>query len=249
MSSLVYLKNPNGTTYVYENISYWDKTSKTSKQRRKTIGHIDPISGEIVPNRKKGDAAKRRASQQNNEMPFCTVRTVGVTRLLEKAADDIGLTKILTAVFPNDWSRILTCAYYLISEGGALCHVDKWKKTNAAPFTESLISQRVSELLERITPTLQQSFFRKWSAHNKQDEYYALDITIVSSYSEFIEFVRWGYNRDGDDLAQINMLMVTGEKSHMPLYYRIIPGSIKDVRTLQESLKNRGFWHKGGHYA
>ena len=40
MSSLVYLKNPNGTTYVYENISYWDKETKTSKQKRKSIGHI-----------------------------------------------------------------------------------------------------------------------------------------------------------------------------------------------------------------
>ena len=29
MASLVYLKHKNGTTYVYENVSYWDKKSKT----------------------------------------------------------------------------------------------------------------------------------------------------------------------------------------------------------------------------
>ena len=28
MASYVYVKNPNGTTYVYENESYWDKRSK-----------------------------------------------------------------------------------------------------------------------------------------------------------------------------------------------------------------------------
>ena len=245
MSSLVYLKNPNGTTYVYENISYWDKKTKTSKQKRKSIGHIDPESGKVVPNRKKGDSAKARSLSIESKDLRCTVRTCGVTKLLDKAVDDIGLQKVLSSVFPYDWSRILTCAYYLISEGGALCHTEKWKNSNIVPFTESLSSQRISELLTRITPSMQQDFFGKWIASNKQDEYYAMDITSVSSYSEFIEFVRWGYNRDGDDLPQINLLMITGENSHMPLYYRIIPGSIKDVRTLRESLQNMSYIEAG----
>lgn len=65
-----------------------------------------------------------------------------------------------------------------------------------------------------------------------------MDITSVSSYSELIDFVRWGYNRDGEKLPQINLLMLTGVTSHMPLYYRIIPGSIKDVNTLEDSIAN-----------
>lgn len=109
-------------------------------------------------------------------------------------------------MFPEDWSKIMTCACYLVSEGGALCHADKWKESNKVPFTGSLISQRISELLQRITSTLQQEFFRIWISCNQQDAYYAMDITSLSSYSEFIEFMRRGYNRDGDDLAQINLL-------------------------------------------
>jgi len=34
----------------------------------------------------------------------------------------------LKAVFPDDWERILTCSYYLVSEGGALAHVEKWQQ-------------------------------------------------------------------------------------------------------------------------
>lgn len=250
MSSLIYNNNPNGITYVYENVSYWDKKTKTTKHKRKSIGHIDPQSGKIVPNRKKGDAAKKRAALNPViETSHCSVQTSGVSRLLDKAVSDIGLQKVLASVFPEDWSRIMTCAYYLVSEGGALVHADKWKESNVVPFTDSLASQRISELLGRITPTLQQDFFRKWISRNQQDAYYAMDITSVSSYSEFIEFVRWGYNRDGDDLAQINLLMITGEQSHMPLYYRILPGSIKDVRTLQESLANMSYIESGSlHY-
>ncbi len=192
MASKVYVKNPNGTTYVYENISYWDKATKTSKQKRRILGHIDPDTGKVVPNRKKGDAAKKRSEEQSKEAHKCEVQTVGVTKMLDKAVSDIGLQKVLSAAFPNDWEEILTCAYYLVSEGGALCHADKWKDSNKVPYSHCLSSQRISELLERITPTLQQSFFKKWIAANKQDEYYAMDVTSVSSYSEFIEFVRWG---------------------------------------------------------
>lgn len=237
MASIVYVKGSNGTVYAYENISFWNKEKKKPDQKRKCIGHVDPESGEIVPNRKKGDAAKKLAVAHGSDgIPKCSVVGIGTFLLLDRIASDTGLIKTLQKVFCEDWSRILTCAYYLVSEGGALCHVDKWASANKTPFPGKLASQRVSELLLRITPSLQHDFFTRWISANRQDEYYAMDITSVSSYSEFIEFVRWGYNRDGEDLPQINLLMVTGEKSRLPIYYRIIPGSIKDVGTLRESL-------------
>lgn len=44
---------PNGTVYVYESESYWDKDLKQPRNRRKLIGKIDPDTGEIIPTRKK----------------------------------------------------------------------------------------------------------------------------------------------------------------------------------------------------
>ncbi len=60
----------------------------------------------------------------------------------------------------------------------------------------------------------------------------------MSSYSGMIDFVRRGYNRDGDDLAQVNLLMITSEHTHLPVYYRILSGSIRDVSALKESIRN-----------
>ena len=242
MSSYVYVKNPNGKTYVYENTTYWDKESKSCKHYRKSIGHLDPDTGEIVPNYKKGDKQMKTSSGVSAD--HCIVASTGIGKLLDKAVSDIKLDAPLKAVFPDDWERILTCAYYLVSEGGALAHVEKWQRAFSSPYEEKLTSQRVSELITRITPSLQQNFFSMWAGLNRQDSYYAMDITSVSSYSEFIEFVRWGHNRDDEDLPQINLLMLTGVESHMPIYYRIIPGSIKDVNTLQDSLANISFMDK-----
>ena len=38
-----------GITYVYESESYWDKELKKPRAKRKLIGKIDPVTGEVVP--------------------------------------------------------------------------------------------------------------------------------------------------------------------------------------------------------
>lgn len=232
MASIIHVKNPNGTTYVYENTSYWNKETKKTQHKRKCVGHLDFLTGDIIPNHKKDDKISPEYKKQS-----CNVIGNGISLLLDKVTKESGLFKILKQVFSEDWQQILTCAYFLVSEGDALCHAEKWSATNLSPYGKSLVSQRISELLSRINRGMQQDFFKAWIKHNCKDEYYALDITSVSSYSEFIDFVRYGYNRDGEDIPQINMLMISGEKSRMPLYYQAIPGSIKDVSTLKHTLK------------
>ena len=232
MASTVFVNSPNGTVYVYENVSYWDKTEKKTKHKRKCIGHVDAISGEIVPNHKKGNKEEALARTKQN----CSVKGVGVSLLLDRIADETGLSKIMRAVFADDWQQIMTCAYYLLSEGVALSRVEQWSSANRAPYQNVLTSQRVSDLLIRITGEHQLMFFSRWIERNRSDEYYAMDITSISSYSELVDFVRYGYNRDKEKLPQVNLLMVSGETSHMPLYFRVLPGSIKDVSTLCETL-------------
>ncbi len=231
MASNVYVKNPNGTTYVYENISLWNPKTKKTDHIRKCIGKLDPVTKELVPTRKKKDK-----SPSNHVQGQCKVVGNGISLLLNQIAKESGLLKVLKNIFREDWQKILTCAYFLVSEGDALCHVERWSARNVSPYDNILTSQRISELLVRVTPSLQMDFFKAWTKHHKKDEYYALDITSISSYAEAIAHVRSGYNRDGDNLPQINMLLVTGEDSRMPLYYQAIPGSIKDVSTLKHTL-------------
>lgn len=43
-----------GVTYVYESRSYWDKEKQQPRNKRKLIGKIDPLTGEMVPTGKRG---------------------------------------------------------------------------------------------------------------------------------------------------------------------------------------------------
>lgn len=47
------------TTYVYESTSYWDAEKGQSRSKRKVIGKIDPVTGEIIPTGGRGRKKKK----------------------------------------------------------------------------------------------------------------------------------------------------------------------------------------------
>jgi hypothetical protein len=228
MSSLVYVKNKNGTTYVYENVSTWNKEKKRADCSRKCIGKLDAKTGEIISNSK--------ATTQNPH-----VATIGDTALLDRIAEETGVRKILEKQFPDNWRELMTVAYYLVSNGKALCHSEAWSAIHENPCGGTITNQRVSELLVSFTREKQLAFFKEWAGQRRDSEYFALDITSVSSYSELNEYVRMGYNRDKEKLPQVNICMVLGEKSRMPVYFELLQGSIKDVSALSQVVETMEF--------
>lgn len=56
----------NNTTYVYDSVSYWDKELKQPRSKRKLIGKLDPITGEIVPTAGRGKRARKDDDTSQN---------------------------------------------------------------------------------------------------------------------------------------------------------------------------------------
>ncbi|KKL12074.1 hypothetical protein LCGC14_2539390, partial [marine sediment metagenome] len=52
-----------------------------------------------------------------------------------------------------------------------------------------------------------------------------------------LELVERGYNRDKEKLPQINFGVIYGEPFSLPLFYTKYPGSIPDVKTLQNMVE------------
>ena len=61
------------TTYVYESTSYWDAEKGQSRSRRKVIGKVDPVTGEVIPTggrgRKKKDPDAAPADIPRKSLP------------------------------------------------------------------------------------------------------------------------------------------------------------------------------------
>lgn len=116
-------------------------------------------------------------------------------------------------------------------------HAQDWLDcVNFAEDVGTLTSQRISEILTGITPGDRERFFREWAARRMESEYLALDITSVSSYSDLVDDVEWGYNRDGEDLPQVNLCLLMGGTSRLPVYQTSYSGSLSDVTTLGTTL-------------
>lgn len=76
-------------------------------------------------------------------------------------------------------------------------------------------------------------------ARRLEKEYLAYDTTSVSSYSKSLKVVQYGYNKEHDPLPQLNLALVFGERSRLPVYYRSLPGNIPEVKTLQKAMSDQ----------
>jgi hypothetical protein len=234
MSRLVYhRKKETGFTYVYEVLEeYWDKEKKQMRSKQRCIGKLDPATGELI-------ASKRLGKHGNAVLdPAVTAKTTvsGPKLLLEKIDQEVGLSKALKKACPQHWELMISLAWYLVCTGKALAYAESWCQNHETPFEGELASQRISEFLSKISEDECLTFFKLWGKQIAEKEFLCYDITSVSSYAEQNEFVRYGYNRDHEKLAQINLGMVYGQKSLLPVSYRQLPGSITDVVTVRHLL-------------
>ncbi len=232
-----------GVHYVYEDYPYWDKQKKQMRHKRNYIGKLDK-NGEFIPNKayaaneKLNKLAKQKV--QNNKMAKRSC--FGGSYLLDVIGDRVGIAADLKACFPDDYQKILSLAYYLILENNApMYRFPKWAKTHRHPLGKSLPSQRISELFASINECAKLTFFKRQSQRRLEKEYLAYDTTSISSYSELIEQVKYGKNKDLEPLPQVNLALVFGQESMLPVYYRKLPGNITDVSTIRKLLKDIDF--------
>lgn len=216
-------QNIKGTYYVYEITSYWDKIKKQSRQKRICLGKKDESTGELIP------------SKKTDKPNIC--KDYGIYYFLNSISNSVGLTDILKKTFPDKWEEMLTCAFFEVSERKPLYLCEQWSDSTQTPLGKVFTSQRISELLQSISDNERMDFFQAWGDYRAEQEYLAFDITSVSSYSKMIEMIEYGYNRDKEDLPQINIGMLFGETSCLPIFYNFYPGSIRDVSTLSNMIK------------
>jgi transposase len=155
---------------------------------------------------------------------------------LRYLAEKSGLSSCLTSVFEKDLAdKILGLAMFQVCESSSLYLTSEWcAETN---LELELSSASVSRALYAIGhhDSAIQAFFAKWIDVNGKPTSLIHDTTSISSYSNAIDEVEWGYNRDEENLPQINLAMVVERTARVPLWYRIIPGSIPDVSSLKKT--------------
>ena len=236
-------QNIKGVDYVYEDHPYWDKKTKQNRHKRVYIGKLGQ-DGEFIPNKNYLTRQDEPADKGAAEPIGSPARRVyfGATHLLDEVSRITGIQDDLQFCFPDSYRMLLSLAYYLVLESDSpMYRFGRWAFDHWHPWGGELSSQRISEMLRDIPEQARLEFFRRQSRRRQEKEYLAYDTTSVSSYSDYIKAVRYGKNKDNDGLPQVNMALIFGEESCMPVYYRILPGNITDVMTIRKLVKDIDF--------
>ena len=202
-----------------------EKGQPTNK--RKLIGKLDEESGMLVPNDAYYEFYDAAAAVE--ELPEGKAVTAPLAEFLaSRILEDLGASAMLEDAFGREDARSISLvAAYMLSRGNVMQGAADWC-AECVLGDGSITSQSTSALFAGLTREKRMAFFRSWAASLAQSEYLAYDVTSVSSYSEGISDLEWGYNRDGERLPQLNLGMYLGRESGLPAFYRTYPGSIVD---------------------
>lgn len=222
--------HPN-TTYLYASI----------EERQKLIFPEDWDLSELemlASSRRRG-----RVSYEKEDVD----RQYGATWFLDRVAEKIGLTADLRSVFGGNMEMVndvLTMAYYPFVDNLSYNQMSMWQREVKAPSERELTASRITRLTQSITEKNRMDLFRCRAARMSKDELCAVDSTSISTYGFNLVDIRWGKNKERLPLRQTIEVVVYSLTSHMPIFYKELPGNMPDCRTIElimTELEHAGF--------
>jgi hypothetical protein len=74
-------------------------------------------------------------------------------------AREIGLQKILSTSFPENWQQILAAAFYMSCEGNVMAYLEDWYDETNVSFANRMNEQQCSQLFSDISFDERMAFF------------------------------------------------------------------------------------------
>jgi transposase len=224
-----------GKYYLYEVKSKWNKEKgRPQKITGKYLGRIIE-TGLVVPKIKQKEEKAAKVVKSS-----ISVKEYGASSFMMKQAEPI--QKKLTEIFEEDGGKILAIAML--------------RAINQCPFKRiehlyehSYISEVFPDL--RLSGKELTSFLR--NIGNKRDKivefmnsfvegsrHIIFDATSVISQSKQMGINRSGYNSKRNFDPQVNLLYAFSYDCDAPVYYRIIPGNVREVSAFKLSVNEAG---------
>ena len=217
----------------------------------KTIRVVDKLKSKGKLTRYKLEFSQADAMDENSlfirKATSLKVLHAGATWLLDQIVASTPLSKALGRTFDKYYGakKLLSLAYFkTIEPDKGMYLYEDFASSTRLPYHRPLGISSITRFLQHIDQDRIDVFLKKLNEccideedKNKENVYYALDSTSISTCSDNLDFAEWGHNKDGDQLKQINIVMLVNQQTGCPLYYRHYAGSTPDVSTFNHLLK------------
>ena len=224
----------NGDIYIYEVTTLYNPAKRYNEHvSSKLVGKIHPGETEVLPTR------PRRSSKKT--VPEASRMNVGVTDILSWIGKESGIDKdIYASADKGTAQKLLSIAWFwMANPDKTVRRIEEWQITHRIPYSEGLSEDMCYLLMKQLGQdiSISQSYFRNRASHAPSKASVAVDTTTISSYSENLNDVRFGYNKDGNGLAAVKLLTLFSLKDHQPIAFTRQPGNIPDVISVLNALK------------
>jgi transposase len=232
MKPNVRIKRINGKEYWYEDTPYYDNEKKQIRYHSRYLGkNVNGVPLKVrteIPEAE-GHSTPRAAHTYGHLIPLQTIiQDLHLDRYLKKTVKE------------PDAQTILTLALNRVVRPMAMHGIQTWYEETSLILDHPelpLTSQNISELLSEIGESgIPEQFMGELVRASGTQSTFIYDITSLSGYSQLLNLLEYGYNRDGLDLPQLNLSLVLDKEKGIPVMYDIYPGSIVDVSTLKNTI-------------
>jgi len=220
-----------GHYYLYEVSSKWNPEKKRSQKiTGKLLGKITKEDGFI-----ESDKAKLRKRELS--ISKLSVKEYGVTAFIESQLAEY--KSLLQKHFPMHWQAILALVYGRLIHQSPLKNIEfhylhSYLSEQSPPL--SLAPKNLTVILKEIGAdrTHITNFFKEFS---KAKDNILFDGTDLFCNSKKMEISKFGKSKKGTFEYMANIMFVFSVGLQLPVYYRIMPGSVKDIKAFKLCLK------------
>lgn len=213
----VEIKEHNGRYYAYRYAGVWNKLEKTVSRKSAYLG----VVGE-------GGIRAPYEADLGGVYEYGHVRFVW--HLLERG----GVLRLLRRIFPGDWEVIVAFGLNRLIDPRAIKSMDSWceKTYLVRRLSVGLHPKLISRVLETIGMSWgsQREFFEGLRRNGERIIY---DGSVIFSESKTNALLEIGHNKDNLFLTKANIVLAFSHDRSMPVFFRVIPGSIHEINTLE----------------
>ena len=245
--SLSEVKKANGSIYVYERTTWYDRDIKKTRSKRKLLGIKDPETGLIRDTRPRKKRTETEAKPEANAGEALTVskKENAMVSILSYLSDVSGVTKEVTAATRGDRGmreKILTLAWYAFAtEGRSWTRAENWTRSfqSNLPYSYGPITENIYQDLFREIGNheeLKWYIFKMRAKQMGEDELLALDSTTLSITTKTIQNAQRAKEKDGIVKQVYKVVYIYSITARQLVAYDVVPGNIPDCSTVDTAL-------------
>ncbi len=217
----------NGKYYLYEVTSKWDPDKKRPKKiTGKILGRITKENGFV-----ESDKAKLRKRELT--VSKLAVKEYGIAALIDSHFSEYKV--LLEKYFPAHWQAIMVLTYGRLAYHSPMKNMEyhyyhsylseQYPNLSLSPKSLSSLLREVGVQRQQIT-----SFFKEFS---KANDNILFDGTDLLSSSKKMDITKLSKSKKGTFDSLVNIMFVFSVGLQLPVYYRITPGNIKDIKSFK----------------